>query len=45
LIEGLFYFGEGVEPIDEIFGGVAVVEAEVELLADGAGEAGDFAGA
>ena len=38
-------FREGVEPVGEEFGFVAVIEALVELVADGAGEAGDFAGA
>ena len=36
-------FGEGVEPGGELFGFVAVVEALVELVADVAGKAGDFA--
>ena len=38
-------FGEAVEPLDEVHAGFAVVEALVELVAEGAGEAGDFAGA
>ena len=38
-------FGEGVEPLDEVHAGFAVVEALVELVAEGAGETGDFAGA
>jgi hypothetical protein len=36
-------FREGVEPGGELLGFLAVVEALVELVADGAGEAGDFA--
>ncbi len=36
-------FGEGVEPGEESFAGFAVVEAAVELVADGFGEAGNFA--
>ena len=38
-------FGKGVEPFDEFYAGFAVVEALVELVAEGAGETGDFAGA
>ena len=38
-------FGEGVEPLDEVHAGFAVVEALVELVAEGARETGDFAGA
>ena len=38
-------FGEGVEPLDEVNAGFAVVEALVELVAERAGETGDFAGA
>ena len=38
-------FGEGIEPVEEGWGQFAVVEAVVELFADGVGEAGDFAGA
>jgi hypothetical protein len=37
--------GKGVEPGGEAFGLLAVVEAAVQLVADVAGEAGDFAGA
>jgi hypothetical protein len=37
--------GKGVEPGDQVFGLLAVVEAAVQLVADAAGEAGDFAGA
>ncbi len=37
-------FGEGVEPFNQVHAGFAVVEALVELVAEGAGEAGDFAG-
>ncbi len=37
--------GEGIEPGEEGGGGLAVVEAGIELVADGGGEAGDFAGA
>jgi len=38
-------FGEGVEPLDEIHAGFAIVEALVELVAELVGETGDFAGA
>jgi len=38
-------FGEAVEPGDKGRGRLAVVEAGVELVADGLREAGDFAGA
>ena len=38
-------FGEGVEPLDEVHAGFAVVEALVELVAEVVREAGDFAGA
>jgi hypothetical protein len=37
--------GKGVEPGGQVFGLLAVVEAAVQLVADAAGEAGDFAGA
>jgi hypothetical protein len=40
-----FDFGERVEPGEDGFGGDTVVEFEVELFADGVGEAGDFADA
>jgi hypothetical protein len=45
LLEDGFRFGEGIEPADEIFLGIAFVEAVVEFFADGAREAGDFASA
>ncbi len=35
-------FGQGIEPIEDGFGLLAVVEAAVELVADLMGEAGDF---
>lgn len=35
----------GVEPNHELLAGLALFEAQVEFFADGAGEAGDFAGA
>ena len=38
-------FREGVEPLDEVHAGFAVVEALVELVAEVVREAGDFAGA
>ena len=38
-----FDFGERVEPGEDGFGGEAVVEFEVELLADGVRQATDFA--
>jgi hypothetical protein len=38
-------FGEAIEPLNEVHTGFAVVEALVELVAEVAGEAGDFAGA
>ncbi len=38
-------FGEGVEPVEEGGAGFVVEEALVELVADGGGETGDFAGA
>jgi hypothetical protein len=38
-------FGKGVEPGGQVFGLLAVVKAAVQLVADAAGEAGDFAGA
>jgi hypothetical protein len=37
--------GKGVEPGGQVFGLLAIVEAAVQLIADAAGEAGDFAGA
>ena len=38
-------FGEGVEPLDEVNAGFAVVETLVELVAEVVRETGDFAGA
>ncbi len=45
LADDLEDFGQVVEPGEDFGGFLAVVEADVELLADGAGEAGDFAAA
>jgi hypothetical protein len=45
LLDDFLDFGEPVEPGEEFAGFLAVVEALVEFLADGGGEAGDFAGA
>ena len=45
LADDLADFGQVVEPGEDFGGFLAVVEADVELLADGAGEAGDFAAA
>ena len=36
-------FGEGVEPVEDFGGGLAVFEAVADLFAEGEGEAGDFA--
>jgi hypothetical protein len=38
-------FGQGVEPGEDVVGFLAVVEADVEFVADGTGKAGDFAAA
>ena len=38
-------FGEMIQPFNEVHAGFAVVETLVELVAERAGEAGDFAGA
>ena len=38
-------FGKGVEPGHEVFALVAIVNAAIQLVADVAGEAGDFSGA
>ena len=35
-------FGQGVEPVENFMGGMAVAEALIELFADGVREAGDF---
>ena len=43
--EDLFDFGEVVEPIEDGIGGLAVVEALVDFLADGVRETSDFSGA
>jgi hypothetical protein len=40
--EGVFDFGEAVEPVDEAGAGLAIGEAVVEFFADGAREAGDL---
>jgi hypothetical protein len=45
LLEDFLDLGEGVEPGEEFGGFLAIVEALVEFLADGGGEAGDFAAA
>lgn len=44
LLEDGFDFGLGIEPFDGLCAGGAIVEAEVELLADWRGEMEDFAG-
>ena len=44
-MDDLADLGEVVEQGEELVGVVAVVEAEVELVADVGGEAGDFAAA
>ena len=43
LFEDGLNLGEGVEPGEEGFAGLGVLEAAVELFAEGEGEAGDFA--
>jgi hypothetical protein len=37
-------FGLSVEPLEDVLAGEAIFEAEAELIAEGFGKAGDFAG-
>ena len=41
--EDHFHFFEGIEPVDEARGLLAVIETVIEFIADVAGETGDFA--
>ena len=44
LVNDLPGFGLSVEPLEDVLAGEAIFEAEAELIAEGFGEAGDFAG-